>query len=161
MYISSCSIRSWNWNRKLTQDHFLIEHWIQRTHRCPAVRYWPWVYSLGMASRYSTVRSGTLTWREWGLWARPSSRVIAGSRIRSIRHDKSTPNLRTRKFHQIREHKAAATCGTLEQQQCVSSSSHQLTRPDPTLVQQQHQSRRPDNRLHTGCPRQAAASLTQ
>ena len=68
MYISSCSIRSWNWNRKLTQDHFLIEHWIQRTHRCPAVRCWPWVYSLGMVSRYSTVRSGTLTWREWGLW---------------------------------------------------------------------------------------------
>ena len=28
-----------------------------------------WVYSLGMVSRYSTVRSGTLTWREWGLWA--------------------------------------------------------------------------------------------
>ena len=68
MYISSCSIRSWNWNRKLTQDHFLIEHWIQRTHRCPAARCWPWVYSLGMVSRYSTVRSGTLTWREWGLW---------------------------------------------------------------------------------------------
>ena len=69
MYISSCSIRSWNWNRKLTQDHFLIEHWIQRTHRCPAARCWPWVYSLGMVSRYSTVRSGTLTWREWGLWS--------------------------------------------------------------------------------------------
>ena len=69
MYISSCSIRSWNWNRKLTQDHFLIEHWIQRTHRCPAVRCWPWVYSLGMVSRYSTVRSETLTWREWGLWS--------------------------------------------------------------------------------------------
>ena len=68
MYISSCSIRSWNWNRKLTQDHFLIEHCIQRTHRCPAVRCWPWVYSLGIVSRYSTVRSGTLTWREWGLW---------------------------------------------------------------------------------------------
>ena len=26
-----------------------------------------WAYSLGMVSRYSTVRSGTLTWREWGL----------------------------------------------------------------------------------------------
>ena len=25
-------------------------------------------YSLGLVSRYSTVRSGTLTWREWGLW---------------------------------------------------------------------------------------------
>ena len=68
MYISSCSIRSWNWNRKLTQDHFLIEHWIQRTQRCPAARCWPWVYSLVPVSRYSTVRSETLTWREWGLW---------------------------------------------------------------------------------------------
>ena len=28
-----------------------------------------WVYSLGMVSRYSTVRSRTLTWREWGLWS--------------------------------------------------------------------------------------------
>ena len=36
-----------------------------------AARCWPWVYSLGMVSRYSTVRSGTLTWREWGLWTRP------------------------------------------------------------------------------------------
>ena len=25
-------------------------------------------YPLGLVSRYSTVRSGTLTWREWGLW---------------------------------------------------------------------------------------------
>ena len=64
MYISSCSIRSWNWNRKLLQDNFLIEHWIQRTHRCPAVRCWPWVYSLGMVSRYSTieVRDTNLAW---------------------------------------------------------------------------------------------------
>ena len=69
MYISSCSIRSWNWNRKLTQDHLLIEHWIQRTQRCPAARCWPWVYSLVLVSRYSTVRSETLTWREWGLWS--------------------------------------------------------------------------------------------
>ena len=33
-----------------------------------AVRCWPWVYSLGLVSRYSTVRSGTVTWHEWGLW---------------------------------------------------------------------------------------------
>ena len=72
MYISSCSIRSWNWNRKLTQDHFLIEHWIQRTQRCPAARCWPWVYSLVLVSRYSTVRSETLTWRKWGLWTMAS-----------------------------------------------------------------------------------------
>ena len=26
-------------------------------------------YSLGLVSRYSTVRSGTLTWHEWGLWS--------------------------------------------------------------------------------------------
>ena len=80
MYIISFSIRSWNWNRKLTQDHFLIEHWIQRTQRCPAARCWPWVYSLVLVSRYSTVRSETLTWREWGLWS-----SSAESRIRTQR----------------------------------------------------------------------------
>ena len=73
MYISSCSIRSWNWNRKLTQDHFLIEHWIQRTQCCPAARCWPWVHSWVLVSRYSTVRSETLTWREWGLWSWPTT----------------------------------------------------------------------------------------
>ena len=55
--------------------------------------------------------------------------------IRSIRHDKSTPNPRTRKFHQIREHNSvtntAAACGTLEQQQCVSSISHATDPPQP------------------------------
>ena len=60
--------------------------------------------------------------------------IQSSDRFRSIRHDKSTPNLRTRKFHQIREHKAAAASGTLEQQQCVSSSSHQLTRPAPSAA---------------------------
>ena len=66
---------------------------------------------------------------------------------RSIRHDKSTPNLRTRKFHQIREHKAAAACGTLEQAQCISSrlTPMQLSPTDPT---------RP-------APSAAAASVTQ
>ena len=34
------------------------------------------VYSLGMVSRYSTVRSGTLTWREWGLWVRIHQHAI-------------------------------------------------------------------------------------
>ena len=29
MYVSLCAIRSWNW--KFTQDHFLIDFWIQRT----------------------------------------------------------------------------------------------------------------------------------
>ena len=37
----------------------------------PAVHCWPWVYSLGMVSRYSMVRSGTVTWREWCLWMWP------------------------------------------------------------------------------------------
>ena len=30
-------------------------------------------YSLGLVSRYSTVRPGTLTWREWGLCNQPLS----------------------------------------------------------------------------------------
>ena len=66
MYISSCSIRSWNWNRKLKQDHFLIEHWIQRTHRCPAVRCWPWVYYIGHGQ---PLQPGgiALTWRDLDL----------------------------------------------------------------------------------------------
>ena len=37
-----------------TEKSFIAHPWIQR----PVV---------GMVSRYSTVRSGTLTWREWGL----------------------------------------------------------------------------------------------
>ena len=64
MYISLCAIRSWNWNWKLTQDHFLIERWIQRTHRCSAVRCWPWgVFSSWLASRdLGTTRSSYLEW---------------------------------------------------------------------------------------------------
>ena len=38
---------------------------------CPplvsAAHCWHWVYSLGLVSRFSTVRSGTVAWREWGL----------------------------------------------------------------------------------------------
>ena len=33
-------------------------------------------YSLGLGSRYSTVRSGTLTWREWGLWHKPCAYLL-------------------------------------------------------------------------------------
>ena len=64
MYISLCAIRSWNWNWKLTQDHFLIERWIERTHRCSAVRCWPWrVFSSRLASRdLGTTRSSYLAW---------------------------------------------------------------------------------------------------
>ena len=64
MYISLCAIRSWNWNWKLTQDNFLIERWIQPTHRCSAVRCWPWrVFSSWLASRdLGTTRSSYLAW---------------------------------------------------------------------------------------------------
>ena len=33
-------------------------------------------YSLGLDSRYSTVRSVTLTWREWGLWHKPCAYLL-------------------------------------------------------------------------------------
>ena len=56
------SFVDWNW--KLTQDHFLIERWIERTHRCSAVRCWPWgVFSSWLASRdLGTMRSSYLAW---------------------------------------------------------------------------------------------------
>ena len=68
MYVGSYAICVLNWNWWLTQDHFLIKLWSQRTHRCSARVVGLEEYSLGLVSRYSTVRSGTLTWREWGLW---------------------------------------------------------------------------------------------
>ena len=67
MYVGSYAICVLNWNWWLTQDHFLIKHWNQRTHRCSARVVGLEEYSLVLVSRYSTVRSGTLTWREWGL----------------------------------------------------------------------------------------------
>ena len=36
MYVGSYAICVLNWNWWLTQDHFLIRHWSQRTHRCSA-----------------------------------------------------------------------------------------------------------------------------
>ena len=53
------------------QHKITFKHWSQCKH-C----FWAPVvgleeYSLGLVSRYSTVRSGTLTWREWGLWFLP------------------------------------------------------------------------------------------
>ena len=68
MYVGWYAICVLNWNWWLTQDRFLIKHWIQRTHRCQARVVGLEDYSLVLDSRYSTVRSGTLTWREWGLW---------------------------------------------------------------------------------------------
>ena len=71
MYVGPYAICVLNWNWLITQDHFLIEHWSQRTHRCSARVVGLEEYSLVLVSRYSTVRSGTLTWREWGLWLSP------------------------------------------------------------------------------------------
>ena len=67
MYLGLYAICVLNWNWWLTQDHFLIKHWSQRTYRCSARVVGLEEYSLVLVSRYSTVRSGTLTWREWGL----------------------------------------------------------------------------------------------
>ena len=71
MYVGSNAICVLNWNWWSTQDHSLIKHWSQGTHRCSA-RVVGLGYSLGLVSRYSMVRSGTLTWREWGLWSKPT-----------------------------------------------------------------------------------------
>ena len=68
MRVGLYAICVWNWNWWLTQYHFLIKHWSQCTHHCSA----PVVgleYSFWLVSRYSTVRSGTVTWHEWGLWS--------------------------------------------------------------------------------------------
>ena len=67
MYVGSYVICALNWNWWLTQNHFLIKHWSQHTHRCSA-RVVGLEYSLVLVSPYNTVRSGTLTWHEWGLW---------------------------------------------------------------------------------------------
>ena len=36
MYVGLYAICVWNWNWRLTQHHFLMKHWSQRTHRCSA-----------------------------------------------------------------------------------------------------------------------------
>ena len=78
MYVGSYANCVLNWNWWLTQDHFLIKHWSQRTQRCSARVVGLERYSLVLVSRYSTMRSGTLTWREWGLWSErsDSSRLL-------------------------------------------------------------------------------------
>ena len=75
MYVGLYAICVWNWNWWLIQDHFLINHCNQRTHRCSAPVVGLEEYSLGLGSRYSTVRSLTLTWHEWGLWVKSIKRV--------------------------------------------------------------------------------------
>ena len=78
MYVGSYDICVLNWNWWLTQDHFLIKHWSQRTRRCSARVVGLEDYSLVLVSRYNTVRSGTLTWREWGLWTECSLTIGTG-----------------------------------------------------------------------------------
>ena len=58
----------WNCNWWLTQYHFLIKHWSWHKHRCSPPVVGLEEYSLRLVSHCNTVRSGTLTWREWGLW---------------------------------------------------------------------------------------------
>ena len=54
----------WNWNWWLTQDHFLIKHWSHRTHRCSAVRCWPWGVNIGAGQslQHGEVRGTNLAW---------------------------------------------------------------------------------------------------
>ena len=87
MYVGSYAICVLNWNWWLTQDHFLIKHWSQRTHRCSARVVGLESIHWGLVSRYSTVRSGTLTWREWGLW------------FSSLKHSEAYISPRTDSFH--------------------------------------------------------------
>ena len=56
-----------NWNWRLARYPFIIKHWSQCTHPCSAPVVGLEEYSLGLVSCYSTVRSGTVTWHEWGL----------------------------------------------------------------------------------------------
>ena len=81
MYVGSYAICVLNWNWWLTQDHFPIKHCSQRTHRCSARVVGREEYSLVLVSRYSTVRSGTLTWREWGLWPKQLQEIARGNNI--------------------------------------------------------------------------------
>ena len=95
----------WNWNWWLTQDHFLIKHWSQRTHRCSAVRCWPWGVFIGAGQQlqHGEVRDTNLAWvrpvintascmphtymgrvntLQWeereNEWANPSGQLVAG-----------------------------------------------------------------------------------
>ena len=64
MYVGLYAICVWNWNWWLTQDHFLIKHWNQRTHRCSAVRCWPWGVFIGAGQplQHGEVRDTNLAW---------------------------------------------------------------------------------------------------
>ena len=65
MYVDLYAICVWNWNWWLTQDHFLIKHWSQRTHRCSASVVGPEEYSLGLVGQplqHGEVRDTNLAW---------------------------------------------------------------------------------------------------
>ena len=63
MYVGLYAICVWNWNWWLTQNHFLIKHWSQRTHRCSAVRCLPWeVIGAGQPLQHGEVRDTNLAW---------------------------------------------------------------------------------------------------
>ena len=64
MYVGLYAICVWNWNWWLTQDHFLIKHWSQRTHRYSAVRCWPWGVFIGAGQplQHGEVRDTNLAW---------------------------------------------------------------------------------------------------
>ena len=47
-----------------TENSFIAQPWIQRPVLGLECIHWAW----SAASRYSMVRSGTITSREWGLW---------------------------------------------------------------------------------------------
>ena len=86
MYISLCAIRSWNWNWKLTQDHFLIEHWIKRPHRCSArvvglEEYWAHDWRAA-----TSVQRSPVTWCEWSLWSYLSLSPSTRDNTNSSRH---------------------------------------------------------------------------
>ena len=64
MYVGLYAICVWNWNWWFTQDLFLIKHWSQRTHRCSAVRCWPWGIFIGAGQplQHGEVRDTNLAW---------------------------------------------------------------------------------------------------
>ena len=92
MYVGPYAICVLNWNWLLTQNHFLIEHWNQHTHCCSARVVGLEEYSLVLVSRYSTVRSGTLTWHEWGLW--PGAPGTSFGHIQHQDPPKETPEIK-------------------------------------------------------------------
>ena len=82
MYVSLYAICVWNWNWWFTQDLFLIKHWSQRTHRCSAVRCWPWGIFIGAGQplQHGEVRDTNLA------WVRPVGVATIGARGPGPKH---------------------------------------------------------------------------